>query len=138
MIKSGKANSFHFPFTPQDHAFFALRVIDSIKISEGASICNVFTKPLADENYNFYDLRVSGRSFLNRQVRRIVAVILAVAQERITLRDVYEMLTIPSKHTWSSRVDVAPPYGLYLCGVEYDDKDKEFPVDELPKNELPK
>lgn len=30
---------------------------------------------------------------------------------------------------WPSGICVAPPYGLYLSQVHYDNKDKEFPVD---------
>lgn len=53
-----------------------------------------------------------------------------VAQERLTIRDVYEMLTIPSKNSWSAKASVVPAHGLYLCQVEYNEKDKEFPVGE--------
>lgn len=69
---------------------------------------------------------------------------LGVAQERLTIRDVYEMLTIPSKYSWCSQTAVLPPQGLYLCQVTYDDKDKEFPIDahsdhmNSNDNELPK
>lgn len=90
---------------------------------------------MADENYDYFNIHVSGRSFLNRQVRRIVAVILGVAQDRLTIRDVYEMLTIPSKHSWLSKVAVSPAHGLYLCQVDYSEKDKEFPVSDIDPTE---
>lgn len=88
----------------------------------------MFSKQLAHQNYDYFDVRISGRSFLNRQVRRIVAVILGVAQHRLTIREVYEMLTIPSKHSWPSKIGVLPPQGLYLCQIDYDSQDKEFSV----------
>lgn len=103
-------------------------MIDSITIEPGQSTCNIFSKPFADNNFNYFDIQISGRSFLNRQVRRIVAVILGVAQDVLTLRDVYELLTIPSKYSWCNSAAVLPGCGLYLCKVHYDDKDKEFPV----------
>lgn len=137
-LRIGFHDSIYLPL--QDHPAFSLRQIDSIKIEPCESTCNVFSKTLADENYNYFNIHISGRSFLNRQVRRIVAVILGVAQDRLTIRDVYEMLTIPSKHSWSSKVPVAPAHGLYLCQVEYDRRDKEFPVSATtngpPENEL--
>ncbi|XP_037043659.1 tRNA pseudouridine synthase-like 1 isoform X2 [Bradysia coprophila] len=118
--------------TPQNrvHSFRTVRYIESIDIEPGESTGNIYTKSLADETYNYVNIRVTGRSFLNRQVRRIVAVILGVAQKHVTTREVYEMLTIPSKHNWPSRLECAPAHGLYLCQVHYDDKDKEFPVSE--------
>jgi len=48
---------------------------------------------------------------------------IGVGQNKIKQKDVYEMLTIPSKNSWCSNLNVAPPYGLYLCNVEYDFKD---------------
>lgn len=63
---------------------------------------------------------------INFQVRRIVATLIAVAYSRITKKDVYEMLTIPSKYSWNSRIAVVPPYGLYLCKVNYDPNDLKF------------
>lgn len=60
----------------------------------------------------------------------MVATLIAVAEGRITERDVYEMLTIPSKFSFNSRVTVVPPSGLYLVNVEYDDEDKRLIEDE--------
>lgn len=45
--------------------------------------------------------------------------LIAAAEGAISKRDVYEMITIPSKHSWSSAIGVAPPHGLYLANVEY-------------------
>lgn len=57
---------------------------------------------------------------------------IAAAEGRISERDVYRMLTIPSPRSWCSQAVVAPAYALFLCQVEYDPKDLEFPHDELP------
>lgn len=48
-----------------------------------------------------------------------MAAIIAAAEGRISKRDVYEMLTIPSKHSWIVSAAMAPAYGLYLSNVEY-------------------
>lgn len=48
--------------------------------------------------------------------------ILAAAVGTISKRDVYEMITIPSKHSWMPSIGMAPAYGLYLANVEYPDE----------------
>lgn len=45
--------------------------------------------------------------------------LIAAAEGRISKRDVYEMLTIPSKHSWLPSIPMTPGYGLYLKNVEY-------------------
>lgn len=49
----------------------------------------------------------------------MVGTLVAVADGSIKQRDVYEMLTIPSHHSWNYRVNPVPAYGLYLVNVEY-------------------
>lgn len=56
---------------------------------------------------------------------------IAAAEDRITERDVYQMLTVPAKNSWCDKAVVAPAYALFLCQVEHDPKDLEF-RDELP------
>lgn len=63
------------------------------------------------------------RSLVTPQVRRTVAVLVAVAQEKITLEDVQYMLDVPSKNSWHPRAETVPPHGLYLVNVEYDSED---------------
>lgn len=59
-------------------------------------------------------------------MRRIVGTLISVAEGKATEKDVYEMLTIPSAHSWLRGLIVAPPYGLYLVHVDYPDKWKSF------------
>lgn len=61
------------------------------------------------------------------KIRKIVGTLIAVAEGKITKRDVYEMLTIPSKHAWDASIQIAPPYGLYLARIEYDEDAKKMP-----------
>lgn len=56
----------------------------------------------------------------------MVGILLAVSQGQLTQRDIYEMLTIPSKHSWCNEAKPAPAHGLYLVNVDYD-------ADELSK-----
>lgn len=63
----------------------------------------------------------------------MVGAILALAQNRITQKDFYEMLTIPSLNSWSSHAIVPSPCGLYLCNVEYDPVELQRSIDEKLK-----
>lgn len=114
--------------TDRDHAFFSLRTISDIRIEPALPACNALHTIRATDVYDYWDITVTGRSFLYRQVRRLVGVILAVAQGRLANRDVYEMLTIPSMNSWCPRASAAPAYGLYLVNVAYDERDKRFPA----------
>lgn len=55
------------------------------------------------------------------QIRNMVGTLIAAGEGRITERDIYEMLTIPSKHSWNHAIVPTPSYGLYLVNVEYPD-----------------
>lgn len=49
----------------------------------------------------------------------MVATMLAAGNGQISIRDVYEMLTIPSKHSWLSPIKPVSASALYLTNVEY-------------------
>lgn len=54
----------------------------------------------------------------------MVAVLIAVAEGKLTKRDVYEMLTIPSRRNWIDMdrkysLQMAPAHALYFTGIEY-------------------
>lgn len=70
---------------------------------------------------DFATFQSKHRIFHRSQIRNMVGVLFCAADGRITRRDIYEMLTIPSKHTWNPRAHPAPAQGLYLACVEYDD-----------------
>lgn len=57
----------------------------------------------------------------------MVGVLLAVAQNKLKLKDVYEMLTIPCSKSWCTQASTAPAFGLYLVKVAYNENDKKFP-----------
>jgi tRNA U38,U39,U40 pseudouridine synthase TruA len=50
----------------------------------------------------------------------MVGALISVAAGHIAIEDIRYMLENPSKHSWNNRINVVPPYGLYLIGVEYD------------------
>lgn len=49
----------------------------------------------------------------------MVAVMIAAGNDKISIRDVYEMLTIPSKFSWPSPIKPVTASALYLTNVEY-------------------
>lgn len=61
-------------------------------------------------------------------MRRIIGTLIAAAEGKVTQKDVYEMLTIPSKHSWRSGVPVVPAHGLYLVHVEYPKESKTLEI----------
>ncbi|XP_055911492.1 tRNA pseudouridine synthase-like 1 [Eupeodes corollae] len=105
---------------------FSIRSISDIKVYPGRSLAVHLDADKAESLYNYWDLEISGRSFLYKQVRRIVGSLVSVACGRISLKDIYEMLTIPSKESWHPKSVVAPPFGLYLCKVHYNEVDFTF------------
>lgn len=72
-----------------------------------------------ESNVDYWDIVFNAQSFLYRQIRRIVGALVAVAKGRLTKRDLYEMLTIPSQESFSNKISVAPPHGLYLANIEF-------------------
>ncbi|XP_058982334.1 tRNA pseudouridine synthase-like 1 isoform X1 [Musca domestica] len=107
----------------RDHPMFTVRRIDEINIKPGRSACTGVNAKLAEELYDYWDIEVKGKSFLYKQVRRIVGSLIALATDRINEKCIYEMLTIPSKHNWDPRLQIAPAYGLYLARVHYNEED---------------
>lgn len=58
----------------------------------------------------------------------MVAVMIAAGNDNISIRDVYEMLTIPSKFSWIKPIKPVGSSALYLTNVEY-------PPDAIPDYE---
>lgn len=57
--------------------------------------------------------------FFFPKIRNMVGTLIAAGNGIINQRNIYEMLTIPSKHSWDYRIQTAPSFGLYLTSVEY-------------------
>nr|CAI5833939.1 unnamed protein product [Callosobruchus analis] len=76
-------------------------------------------------DYLFLDIYVKGKGFLYKQVRRSVASLVAVAQGKVSLRDIKFMLEVPSRHSWCPQIKTVPAHGLYLCQVEYSQEDQQ-------------
>ncbi|CAG9860361.1 unnamed protein product [Phyllotreta striolata] len=75
------------------------------------------------DDYVFLNIYIKSNGFLYRQVRRIIAALVALADGKVTIRDIKFMLEIPSRHSWCPQLKTAPAHGLYLCQVEYSKED---------------
>lgn len=77
-------------------------------------------QPFEHTNHaDYWNITFNAQSFLYRQIRRIVGTLVAVAKGRLSQRELYEMLTIPSQQSFNSKVCVAPANGLYLANIEF-------------------
>ncbi|CAL4139949.1 unnamed protein product, partial [Meganyctiphanes norvegica] len=94
------------------------RSIDDLNITPGRPLLDPIHDTLYD-NLEFLDVNVKAQSFLYKQVRRTVGVIVAAAQNKISLTDVEFMLNNPSIYSWNPRICTAPSHGLYLINVHY-------------------
>lgn len=103
-----------------DHPMYTIRRIDEITVKPGQPMTVYKTNGTVSDLYNYWDITLKGKSFIQKQVRRIVGTLVSYAQGKISRKDIYEMLTIPSKHNWRPQIPVAPPFGLYLRKVEFD------------------
>lgn len=91
-----------------------------------------FGFPLQGHNYKvnemleYWDIHVHSRSFLYRQVRRVVGAMVLVAKGAIQLSDLQDILDNPRKDFKFSGQMVMSEAGLYLLDVEYNPKDLIF------------
>lgn len=100
----------------QEKPSFAWRRINYLRIEQ--SFAHTIYPFEHSGKVEYYDITVNAPSFLYRQIRKIVGVLIAVAKGKMSKRDVYEMLTIPSKYTQYKGI-TAPSHGLYLTDIEF-------------------
>ena len=67
---------------------------------------------------HFLDVVIEGRSFLHNQIRRMVGAAICVANGKVPLEKVVELLNDPEVG-WDSKFFICPPSGLYLANIEY-------------------
>lgn len=99
-------------------ARFATREIISMDIVPGQPKTTKLNFEFANKHFQYWNIHVNAKSFVYRQIRRIIGSLIAVGEGTISKRDIYEMITIPSRHSWKN-VRTAPPFGLYLTDIEY-------------------
>ncbi|XP_051493137.1 tRNA pseudouridine synthase-like 1 isoform X2 [Apus apus] len=75
----------------------------------------------------FWELKFRSRSFLYRQVRRMTGALVAVGQGKLTPHHIKELLEIKDSRAFPSYA-MAPPSGLFLKSVEYNEADLDTTV----------
>ena len=90
--------------------------INSISLSK-LTPPNMGPKPVYDL-FDFYQINITAPSFFRFQIRRMVALMIAVASNKLDLEFVSEMLD-DSSTEWPSRLEMPEANGLYLAKVEY-------------------
>lgn len=93
-----------------------VRELDYLAIKPGTPLFNPAYDPLYD-GIDFYEIHTRSNAFMYRQVRRMVSVLIAVAQNRMTLGEVQQLFDQPG--VWNSKASTVPPHGLYLVDVKY-------------------
>lgn len=95
---------------------YTLRRINYVRIEKSSA--NTI-QPLAEysDEITYYDIIFNAPSFLTRQIRKMVSILILVGQGKLTKRNVYEMLTIPSR--FSNQYWMAPSDGLYMADIEF-------------------
>uniref|UniRef100_A0A0B7AEC8 tRNA pseudouridine synthase n=1 Tax=Arion vulgaris TaxID=1028688 RepID=A0A0B7AEC8_9EUPU len=78
------------------------------------------------DKIEFWDVHVMSKSFLYKQIRRLVGSMVLVARNTISLDDLRDILNNPRKDFRFAGQMTASESGLFLLDVGYDPKDLEF------------
>nr|XP_054929075.1 uncharacterized protein LOC126536301 isoform X3 [Dermacentor andersoni] len=107
--------------TPEEEERSTVREVTEFRLRPAAPIDS--DDPLY-ENIDLWEFHIRSRSFLYRQVRRMVSMALhaglpdKLGDDPLSL--VRCLLEKPSKNSWPGSVTVVPACGLYLMRVQYD------------------
>ncbi|KZC09639.1 tRNA pseudouridine synthase-like 1, partial [Dufourea novaeangliae] len=110
-------------FSGKSHAPYPInyvRKLNKLTIEKGQPFMPL--DPLS-QNYEFWNITCSSKSFLYNQVRRIVTALLNLSIGNLTEKEITCMLQVPGHHNWNPHLHVVPPWGLYLANIEYSQED---------------
>ncbi|CAL7947421.1 unnamed protein product [Xylocopa violacea] len=71
------------------------------------------------QNFDYWNLVCTGRSFLYKQVRRMASALFALSKNILTEKDINIMLQVPNHKNWIPKLATLPACGLYLANVEH-------------------
>lgn len=74
--------------------------------------------------FEVYSMKVNQRLFLLVQVRRMVGTLVAVGRGKLSVDHVQDLLDTRDSTAYPQNM-AAPPYGLFLINVEYNDSGKD-------------
>lgn len=72
------------------------------------------------ENVDMWEFYIRSKSFLYRQVRRMVSAVMYAGTHPDGISSIQRMLENPHKDSWDRKVNIVPPCGLFLTSIEYD------------------
>ncbi|KAJ8259459.1 hypothetical protein GJAV_G00169500 [Gymnothorax javanicus] len=81
-----------------------------------------FTQRHFNRNLQFWELTFKSPSFLYKQVRRMTGALVAIGQGRLSVSQLQDLLEVRDSLAYPQNM-VAPPTGLFLTRVEYDESD---------------
>ncbi|KAM7083872.1 tRNA pseudouridine synthase-like 1 isoform 5-T6 [Ciconia maguari] len=120
-------NSFHARFSALSRTYIYRLLIGCTHYSE----IPVFERDLCwapvGRRLEFWELKFRSRSFLYRQVRRMVGALVAVGQGKLTPHHIKELLEIKDSRAFPPNA-MAPPSGLFLKSVEYNEADLDTTI----------
>lgn len=116
---TGSHNYAAFEATTRERVRSSNVTIDSFTIKP----INLRTGSHFDKYYDdldVYEFRVRARSFLYKQIRRMVGTVINVGLSKMTLEDLIVMRDSGSSDQWTGDSFTAPSDGLYLSNINYD------------------
>lgn len=108
------------------HDFFYLSKLNS---QVGSTKREIFKVNVSPRSYEFLGykgdavvLTFEANSFLHHMVRKIVGLVWNLAENRLSESDFQDIINVRHRH----RFEMAPPQGLYLSKIWYDEGAREF------------
>lgn len=110
-----------FSFRPTN-AFDTIRNID-IHVRQETINPMTYTKSDSGVPFDVYQFHFKSTSFLHNQIRRIMgAVISYAAYDSVDLNHIKRLFDEPSPLSWTGKLLVAEPWGLFLSRICFDPK----------------
>jgi len=138
-IGTKNLSSFCHKLSEKPEDYRTIRTLDRFDVTEGRPLFDPTYDP-SYEKIKFYDFHVKGRSFMQRQIRRMVSAVVHYAGSHLSWDETLKLFEPP--YEWSSRINVAPPGGLYLVKAELeydvDDFKPEAVIDGEDNNQIEK
>ncbi|XP_026878866.2 tRNA pseudouridine synthase-like 1 isoform X1 [Electrophorus electricus] len=95
-----------------------VKTLELVQVQPGLS----FSQRHFHRDLQFWELTFKSRSFLYKQVRRMTGALVAVGRGKLSISQLQELLDIRDSKAYPQNT-AAPPCGLFLTDVEYDDAD---------------
>ncbi|KAK2821301.1 hypothetical protein Q7C36_020644 [Tachysurus vachellii] len=95
-----------------------VKTMELVQVEPGLS----FSQRHFHRDVQFWELTFKSRSFLYKQVRRMVGALVAVGRGKLSVSQIHDLLDSRDTMAYPQNM-AAPPYGLFLINVGYKDSD---------------